>query len=284
MDYNLSELFGSNFPETSPNIAALVALFGFLSSLFLVSRKNFFYQNMILVLSLCLSAFAILATQSRSALLALTGAILVVYPRRKKILLPLIVVAVILATGFMAAPNHSGTGSFLSKVRSVDHLYSMRERFGIWLCYAEIIKDHPFVGVGFGMQTCYDEKMLIQYNQKVDIKHRMTHLYVAPHNMLVDTGTRVGLTGLALFLYAIFAFLGMGWRLIRNGHDEFNKYWGLCLMGAFIAVFIQGMFENTLSGPPAVILYVIFAMMTILWRMQNEPASAPQNDVQGSLT
>ena len=114
----------------------------------------------------------------------------------------------------------------------------------------------------------------MKYNQEVDEKHRMTHLYNAPHNMIVDTATRVGLVGLALFLYALFMFLRMGWHLIRNGRDEFAKHWSLCIMGAFVAVFIQGMSENTLSGPPAVILYVIFAMMTILWRMQDEPTAA----------
>jgi hypothetical protein len=38
-------------------------------------------------------------------------------------------------------------------------------------------------------------------------------------------------------------------------------------MAAFVAVFIQGMFENTHSGPPAIVLYAILAMMTILWRL-----------------
>jgi O-antigen ligase len=90
----------------------------------------------------------------------------------------------------------------------------------------------------------------------------------------MDTAARVGLVGLAILLCTLFAFLGMAWRLIRNGRDEFGKYWSLCLMGAFMAFFIHGMSEDTLTGPPAVILYVIFAMMTILWRMQDEPTAA----------
>jgi O-antigen ligase len=146
----------------------------------------------------------------------------------------------------------------------------MKERVGMWMCYAHIIKDHPLTGVGFGMQTCYDEKLLLEYNQRVSEKYRVAHLYGAPHNLIIDTATRTGLVGAALFLYLLFVFLRMGCRIARRGRDAFTREWSLGLMGTFTAVFIQGMFENTLSGPPAVILYLILAMMTILWRMENE--------------
>jgi hypothetical protein len=67
----------------------------------------------------------------------------------------------------------------------------------------------------------------------------------------------------------------MGWRTIKYGKDDFIRRWGLCLMAAFVAVFIQGMFENTHSGPPAIVLYAIFAMMTILWHLNMELDSQP---------
>jgi len=42
---------------------------------------------------------------------------------------------------------------------------------------------------------------------------------------------------------------------------------GALLMAAFVAIIVQGMFENTLSGPSAIVLYIIMAMMTILWHL-----------------
>ena len=141
------------------------------------------------------------------------------------------------------------------------------------MCYAQIIKERPLVGTGFGMSTFDDEKLLVNYNQRVDKKYRISTLYHGAHNMMLSTAVRIGLVGLAIFLYTLFAFLRMGWRLIRNARDEFIKFWSLCLMGAFVAFLIHGMFEDTLSGPPAVILYVTFAMMTILWRIQSESAT-----------
>ncbi|HOG18398.1 MAG TPA: O-antigen ligase family protein [Syntrophales bacterium] len=265
----LRELFGLYFPEIAPNIIALLTLFSMLLSISLIRDVNPTYRNIVLIASVCLSAFATAATQARSAILAMIGAIAVIFPRRKKILLWFCVITVALAAAFMPIKDRFTLDAMRQKMKD-DH------RLSIWLCYAEIIKDHPIVGVGFGMQTCYDDKMLMKYNQRVPEQYRMTHLYNAPHNLLVDTATRTGLVGLALFLYILFSFVKMGWHLIRRGRNEFIRDWSLCIMGTFVAVFIQGMFENTLSGPPAVILYSIFAMMTILWRMQHEPSGAPR--------
>jgi hypothetical protein len=75
----------------------------------------------------------------------------------------------------------------------------------------------------------------------------------------------------------------VSWQIIKSGKDDFIRHWGLCFLAAFVAVFIQGQFENTMSGPPAIILYTTFAMMVILWNIQSqfteftpsETASAP---------
>ncbi len=264
----LTDKLASGFPETSPNIAGIITLFSMLLSFSLFSKRTP-YLNAVLLISLCISAFATLATQARSAVIALIAAVSVMATARRKTFVLILVAVLVLAVSFLPVKNLFTPEAITTKLKSDD-------RIDIWLCYAEIIKDHPVFGVGFGMQTCYDENLLKKYNARVPEKHRMTYLYNAPHNLLVDTATRTGLVGLALFLYILFSFVKMGWHLIRNGRNEFIRDWSLCVMGTFVAVFIQGMFENTLSGPPAVILYSIFAMMTILWRMQHEPPGVPQ--------
>jgi len=271
----LIDKLGYGFPETSPNIVGVLTLFSMLLSFFLFSRRFSFYQNALLMASFCLSTFATLATQARSAVLAMVLAVAVMFPVRRKVLIWFLVAAVALAALFMPVKNLFSPEAILAKMKSDD-------RIRIWLCYAEIIKDHPIFGVGFGMQTCYDTKLLAKYNARVPEKYRQSYLYNAPHNMLVDTATRTGLVGLALFLYILLSFVKMGWQLIRNGRNQFIRDWSLCVMGTFVAVFVQGMFENTLSGPPAVILYSILAMMTILWRMQHEPPSIPRAGVSAS--
>ena len=156
-------------------------------------------------------------------------------------------------------------------------------RIKIWYSFGEMVMDHPITGIGFGMQTYHDENLLNKYNEKVPAKYRQETPLNAPHNIVLDIAVRVGFVGLALFFYIIFVFVRMSWQIIKSGKDDFIRHWGLCFLAAFIAVFIQGQFENTMSGPPAMILYTTFAMMVILWNIQNqvtestpsETASAP---------
>jgi O-antigen ligase len=145
------------------------------------------------------------------------------------------------------------------------------DRTHIWYSYIEMVKDHPLTGIGFGMQTYFDENLLNKYNERVPSKYRQPVPHKAPHNMLVDIAVRTGLIGFVLFLYIIFEFLKMGWHLLRSGKDEFIRHWGLCFLVTFLAIFIQGQFENTMSGAPAIILYTILGMMAILWRLDGGP-------------
>ena len=41
-------------------------------------------------------------------------------------------------------------------------------------------------------------------------------------------------------------------------------------MAAFVGVFIQELFADGMFGPQAIVLYTIFAIMTILWRLNAE--------------
>ena len=91
-----------------------------------------------------------------------------------------------------------------------------------------------------------------------------------PHNMLVSTTARLGLVGLALFLYITFTFVRMSWVTIKHGKDDFIKSWGLCITATFIAFFIQGMFEEATSHVPAIVLYTMFAIMTVLWHINSD--------------
>jgi O-antigen ligase len=139
-------------------------------------------------------------------------------------------------------------------------------RVKIWRAFGEMIKDYPLTGIGFGMQTYYDENLLNKYYARVPLAPRVK----APHNLFIDVAVRTGLVGLAFFCYILASFIWMGWKLIRYGENHFIREWGLCLMAAFVAIIVQGLFENTLSGPSAIVLYIIMAMMTILWHLNGK--------------
>ena len=160
----------------------------------------------------------------------------------------------------------------------IERIRIMDDRINAWYCFGEMVKDHPLTGIGFGMETYYDESLLNKYNEKVPIKYRQAEPLKAPHNLVVDIAVRLGLVGLGFFFYTLFEFFRMGRHVIKKGTDDFFGHWGFCLMVALIALFIQGLFENTMSGPPAIIFYTIMAMMTILWHLKKKQEISSQTD------
>jgi hypothetical protein len=86
--------------------------------------------------------------------------------------------------------------------------------------------------------------------------------------MVIDVAVRTGWIGLGLFAIIMAFYLRMAWDLVMRRQDVFLADWGRCTLAAFFVIFFQGLLENTLNGPPALILYIIFAMATILWKME----------------
>jgi O-antigen ligase len=92
----------------------------------------------------------------------------------------------------------------------------------------------------------------------------------APHNTFIDVTVRLGIVGLALFLFIAFIFGRMGWQLIRYGRDDFIKTWALCLTATFVSFLIQGMFVDLLLDIQIIIFFILMAMLTVLWRFNEE--------------
>jgi O-antigen ligase len=137
-----------------------------------------------------------------------------------------------------------------------------------------MIKDHPITGIGFGMQSYDDMNLLMYYYKKFPVDDRPTrsNIFLSPHNLLLDITVRLGMVGLLLFGFLIFRFLRMGWQTIRRGKDDFIRGWGSCIMACFIAFFVQALFSDAGFGIQAIVMYTIFAMMTILWQLQHSPS------------
>jgi len=242
----------------------------FLVLAFLLSIQILFgevkpYHKIILVISLISSAMIILLSQTRSALVAIVIGLSFLFFKNKKIFYFLAIFVL---------------GSFLLITSMSDRLTlnTIREhtdkRIGVTLLFIEMIKDYPLIGIGFGMQTYDDPKLLAKYNSKVPVKYRQEPPVPSPHNLLADVSVRVGFVGLGFFIYIIFVFVHTGWKMIRFGNDDFIRNWAHCLVSAFAAFFINGMAMDATFGIQAIVFYTLLAMMTILWRL-NGAAESP---------
>jgi len=262
----ISGQLGYNFPEISPNILSLLLLPAVILSLNCALRTATFGRRMLFIFPLLITVVSLFLTQTRSTFLALILGASILLLKNIKMLL-IVILGIVVIAGIMPGRDRFSVSSIIDKI-----LYTDRIKIG--LAFIEIVKDYPVTGIGFGMQTYYDDKMLEKYNSRLPPQFRQEVPHKAPHNILIDISVRLGLVGLALFLYIWFSFIRMSCKLIGKGRTDFVRNWGLCFLSIFIAILIPGMVENTNSGPPAVFLYTVFALTTITNNLdrQQEPA------------
>ena len=243
-----------------------IYVFATLVAFNIIFEKTSLFQRIILLLCLVGTIGATLLTQNRGAFIALSLSILFLFINKRRDLVALI--ALLLVSILLLSP-------FTSRLK--DMSVDKTVRIGTQLLYVEVIKDRPITGVGFGMQTYTDKRLMLEkYNSRVSDTYRQKPAVATPHNTIIDIATRVGLVGLALFFWIIVVFFQMSAKTIRTGKNRFIKEWGFCLLAAFIAFLFQALFHDATYGVQVIVQYLILAMGTILWRlnMQKELSSS----------
>ena len=258
LGYPMSTRLGLTFLELHVDYIGFITLFAILLSLHYISRETNLYGKIVLIGCLLGTSMATLLTQSRGTLIAAIFASIVLLPKNKKTMIAFLVLFLIGVGITPGLENRLALTNILSA-----------PRIGINFTTYEVIKSYPIIGIGFGMETYGNKKLLDlkEYNARIPSNYRQKGIITAPHNVLFDITVRTGLVGLALYIYILFTFVWMWWRIIRYGKDDFIKDSGLCIMAGFVGIFIQGIFADGMFGPQAIVLYTIFAMMTILWHL-----------------
>jgi O-antigen ligase len=259
--------------ELSSNIIGTLTLFPMILALGWLIRDKTPCGRAAALMCMAILGIATLATMARSALVAMAVSLAVMIPSlmKKKHIFVSLVVLLLLALLVMPVSVRFSPSDLTEKLNKTD-------RLRIALTYIEIVKDYPIVGIGFGMEGYGETSLLDKYNARLPAQHRQPVPAKAPHNSLIDVAVRTGLVGLAFFLYTIYAFVKMAIGLIRKGSSSYVREWSLCILAAFAALFTQSLFENTLSGPPAIALYVVMGMMTVVWRMEQKSGGCQQSN------
>jgi hypothetical protein len=212
------------------------------------------------------TAAATILTQSRATFIALFCSLILLYGRKKA---ALGAAAILLLSLMYFLPTFGD--------RFTIQQFTKNERIGIYLTTWHVIRDYPLAGIGFGMQTYENPKLidLDAYSRRIPSEHRLDPPIRSPHNTLLDTTVRTGSIGLLIYLYMQIVFMRMGWTVIRNGQDGRIRRMGLCVMSVYVAIFIQGLFSDGAFGPQALMLYLSFALMTILWKIVRAGGNVP---------
>jgi O-antigen ligase len=245
------------FKEIPTNIIGIVTIFGILLSLQKLNGKTARWIRNTLLALIILMTLATLLTQTRGALVALFLSLIILSFRNRKILI--FIIAITIFVTLLPIKSRLTPSGIIDK-------WTHDDRMRIALTYIEVIKDFPIQGIGFGLQSYADDKFMSIYHERTDSAQRAGKIYRAPHNFVVDIMVRLGIVGLALYLYTLYRAFGMVIALARGERDDEHRGWGLTFFAALVAFLIQGMFENVHSGPPAIVFYLQLAMITILWK------------------
>lgn len=248
--------------EMPTNIIGTITVFAIFLSIMHFKENKKMNLKVLLGFGMFVLTIATLATQTRGSILALLVGLIVLLKINKRAIL-MILLAFVISLFLMPVRTVLTPEALYNKVTKSD-------RWQIWYTFAEIAKDHPFTGIGFGMQSYYDESLLNKYNSRVPPEYRQKTPHKAPHNLIVDLAVRTGIVGLILFSYLIITFITIAWRLSAKGKSDFIKGWAVISLASLAAIIIQGLTENTLNGPPAIVMYIIFAIIMILWKMNEE--------------
>ncbi len=224
-------------------------------------EKNFL-NKILLIISISAATMGLFLTQYRTALPAISIA-LIIFLWKKKIIMGALIILFLLP--FVSAPY------FTSRLNLRAIWEHKNIRIGVNYLFMEMVKDYPITGIGFGMQTYNDPKLLAIYNKKVPSAFRQEPPIASPHNLFMDIAVRLGLVGLGLWIYILITFGRMVWRLIRRGKDDFIRKWSLCLFAGITAFFIQSIAFDATFGIQAIVFYTLLAMITILWRLDKRP-------------
>jgi putative inorganic carbon (hco3(-)) transporter len=201
-----------------------------------------------LVGSLVLLVAALVMTHTRGAWLGLTaGGALILGFRQKRFLLVLPVMAVVV---FLAAPE-AVRGRIRSIVDPQD--VTARERLYMWSSGVQIIRDHPWTGIGInGVKGVYQA-----YKHPNAVRDQRGHL----HSNLFQIAAERGLIGVACWLWIWVAFYRQTWVIFR-GLGPGTPRGSALVVGSLACVtgfHVAGLFEFTF-GDSEVIMLVYFLM------------------------
>ncbi|OPY92365.1 MAG: O-Antigen ligase [Syntrophaceae bacterium PtaU1.Bin231] len=279
LGYSLEHSGRHSFFEISANYMGFMTVFAAMLSINQYLRE--YRRTMKAVLALCfiLTVAATLLTQSRGALIGLVSAILFFGMRNRRELL-LSVLLPLLAAAFIFG------GSESHERISIKSLLS-NERIGIALMYGEIIKEHPVVGIGFGMERLQNKEFMTTYYERVPETYQDPAFNVSPHNFYVDVTVRLGFIGLLLYGSIIVTASRMAWRCIGHAADPGARNDAICLVASFGAFLVQAFFADAAFGAQAIVFYMHLAMIAILWKetCENLPAGerAAAAEYRGSM-
>ena len=262
----LSARFGDTFTKMFTGFMCFTTLFAGTLSLRSVYQPGPMLRQSVYFFCFLVLTMVTMLNKSRGATISLCVALLIMCLHRKKNIILIAVAGIMIAF----------TPGFIDRINTMGFTQDIRSK--MFRLSWEVIKDHPIAGVGYGGEIYrnsnlvnlekYDAGLPEKYQQKKDIVK-------STHNTFLDVTIRTGLVGLALFCLIILTAVWMLWDIFRRRKEEFFRSWSICLFACLASIMIINFFADALYGAQGIILYIILAMIGILWNLARKDQAVP---------
>lgn len=229
------------------------------------------WQKLLLLSMPLTAALTVLGTNTRGGQLAMLAQLLVVVAGSRHRVKTFVLMGIVLVAGYQLLPEEQK-----ARFESMGSDGTSQQRLLYWEHGWQMMKDHPFLGVGyFNFIQYYAE----HHREDLVLPQLSARGYgELPHNIFVQVGTDTGFTGLSLFLLLI----GWGWSSMRRLQKEAERRGD-----AFYANMAQGM-NLALVGYVVAGQFVTVAYYPFLWihlafcvaMEQSQRANVPKSRVR----
>ncbi len=249
--------FGGRCVSTfgNPNFLSsfLILLFPLMFAKYLLDKNT-----VVMFIFMLVYFFALLCTLTRSSWLGLLFSLvyfcLIIFISDKQLILKnknkLFIIFVTLLIIFFIWPsspvgsNQSPTGRIL-EISKVKETYSpLHQRFLIWICGLDMVKEKFFTGKGWGLY----ELFYPFYQGKYLFIHKLsfrTHANNA-HNEIIEVWAQTGTIGVGIYLLFIITIFIYAHKLFKYEKDISNKFTILALSSSILGMLVDNLLNVTI--------------------------------------
>ena len=228
-------------------------------SLFLVSKNKTI--KILLLIGILTMASTITLTFTRTSYLSLVISFIFMlllfvisrgkrlFKENKKIFIVILTAIVLIVSLFVIPTSLNEKGTILSKIKervSISQLgseFSTGRRVAIWKYTIPMIKDYPLLGSGIGSFKYNSLRYQAEFFDQGDNRALYPHgLAEKTHNEYLQLAAELGIIGLIIFIWLIFAYFYYGLKILKREKERYKQGVIIGLMGSVMAFLIDSIF------------------------------------------
>ena len=190
--------------------------------------------------------------------------------KNRKIFIIILTVVIIITFLFIIPTPLNKSGTAIEKIKSrisisqLTQSSSIKRRIATWKFTVLMIKDHPLLGSGIGTYKYNTLKYQAEFFKQGKNRSLYPHGFAdKAHNEYLQLWAEMGIVGLGIFIWLIISYFSCGLKILKKIKDEYKQGIVIGLMGAVVAVLVDGMFGFPLHLPATVILFWLVLALTV---------------------